>query len=211
MGEDSGTVWYAGYGSNLVRARMYSYLLGGSVPGSHRCNPGSRVRLPATDVVTCRILGRLRFAGQFQVWGAGGGAAFFDPRTGGQSVLCRAYEITVGQLVDVAMQENGVDPGAWPAATRRLEEDVTTFLSGQDAVLNLSDHRLDPYDRLVRVPAVALSGEERQLDVVLVSRREPLPEAPPPPEYRTVILQGLREDVGLSALEAEEYLGAFGA
>lgn len=210
MGEDAGTVWYAGYGSNLVLARMNSYLLGGSVPGSHRSNAGSRVRRPAVDVVTCRIPGRLRFAGRFPVWGSGGGAAFYDPRAGGRSVLCRAYEITVSQLVDVVMQENGVDPGASPAATRRLEDAVATFLSGRDDVLDLDGHELDPYDRLVRVAAVTLRGSGHQFDVVLVARREPLPEAPPPPEYRTVILQGLREDVGLSVRQAEEYLAAFG-
>lgn len=201
-------VWYAAYGSNLRRARMDTYLLGGRAPGSHRANPGSRLKHPATRVVTCMLDGRLRFAGHFDVWGSGGGAAFYDPLPGDVPVWCRAYRITVGQLVDVVLQENGVAPArAW---NPELQAAITSLLVGRDCTLDLDDAGLEPYDQVLKRTATT-PGDGGRIEVVLVARREPLPVTAPPGEYRATILEGLLTDVGLSADDAEAYLRAFGA
>lgn len=103
-------VWYAAFGSNLLRARFNAYLTGGPVP--HRPDGGHQDggRDPAPPRADCRFAlpHRLRFAGSSRSWG-GGGVAFIDPEPGpGASCLGRLWLITAGQLADVARQENGL-------------------------------------------------------------------------------------------------------
>lgn len=202
-------LWYAGYGSNLDAARMATYLVGGLARGSRRANPGSREPALPAEVRTCEVPGRLRFGGRFDTWGEGGGAAFFersdDPR---DRVVCRAYRLTVTQIVDVVVQENGVAP---VAAAAGLLDGIASSLrglpAGRPARLDLRDHGLDPYDLIEWSPATTLPGGEA-IDVVLLGRAEPLPHAPPPPEYRDTILRGL-VDAGLSERDADRYLAGF--
>ena len=202
-------VWYAGYGSNLTRERMLSYLVGGTVPGSSRANAGARLAAPPSEVRSGWVDGRLHFAGEFGVWGAGGGAAFYDPEVamdGG--VACRLYRIRTAQLVDVVLQENGVDPREDPDHTARLERALDELLACEAQDLDLQADGLHPYDQLHRRPATLADGTE--VEVILLGTGADLPPNPPPAEYRAIILRGLVEDVGLEPEAAERYLAAAG-
>jgi hypothetical protein len=99
-------VWYAGYGSNLSRARFACYLEGGTPAGAGLSYTGCRDRTPARDSTPLRLRGRLRFGGESRVWG--GGLAFLDPHADDE-VVARGYLITTEQLADVARQERKYD------------------------------------------------------------------------------------------------------
>lgn len=203
-------IWYAGYGSNLRAARMATYLQGGIAPGSHRANAGTRDGVPAAEVRTCEVPGRLRFEGRFEVWGDGGGAAFFERSAApGERVVCRAYLVTVSQVVDVVLQENGHDPrAADPAVLAELESRIARPPAHGDATIDLSAHRLGPYDLVEWLPAMA-PPDDAPLQVALLGRSTPLAETAPPAAYHDVIRRGLIEDARLPPAAADRYLARF--
>ena len=99
-------VWYAGYGSNLSRARFACYVEGGTPAGTTRTYAGCRDRTPPRRTTALRFRGALAFAGESTVWG--GGIAFLDPN-GDAEVVARGYLVTTDQLDDVAAQETWYD------------------------------------------------------------------------------------------------------
>ena len=87
-------VWYASYGSNLLRERFEVYLLGGTVAG--------------LELLT---------ALEASYWG-GGGVAFWDPDGVGAGVLVRAWRVRLEQFLEVVHLENGGrtrQSAPWPA------------------------------------------------------------------------------------------------
>jgi len=135
----SDTVWYAGYGSNLLPRRFRCYLEGGSVEGMVVRAEGARDSSLWLDSMTGSLPGRLHFSGSFLSWGDGvqpgagavldltGGAPSPDGsdgvrRSGAAPVQAVAYRITVEQLVDVFLQEAGI--GTRDVATADIRESV---------------------------------------------------------------------------------------
>jgi hypothetical protein len=102
-------VWYAAYGSNLLRARFLAYLEGGSFEGGPP-ERGCADPSPPRDEAAMTIRHRRYFAYEAARWG-GGGVAFVDPYVRG-TTLGRAYLVTEEQFADVLAQENG-----WPDRT----------------------------------------------------------------------------------------------
>ena len=105
----SGLIWYASYGSNLLRERFMCYLQGGRPEGAARTYPGARDRSEPLDSVPLLLPGGVYFATRSLVWG--GGRALYDPHLP-RWTAARAYLITAGQFSDVAAQEMGREPGA---------------------------------------------------------------------------------------------------
>ncbi|NOX31727.1 MAG: hypothetical protein GXP35_17035, partial [Actinobacteria bacterium] len=108
----SGQVWYASYGSNLLRQRFEHYLTGGTFRGAPQRGQhvGARDSALPTDDRAWRVPHGLRFAGESTRW-SGGGVAFLDPAVGSGEAVVRMYRITAAQFSDVAAQENGLRPG----------------------------------------------------------------------------------------------------
>ncbi|MFC7179029.1 histone deacetylase [Kitasatospora paranensis] len=106
-----GRVWYAAYGSNLLRARLGCYLAGGRPPGAVRSYPGCRDPRPPAADVPLLLAGAVSFAGRSEVWG--GGLAVFDPDAPGETPG-RGYLLTVQQVADLAAQEMHREPGSPP-------------------------------------------------------------------------------------------------
>jgi hypothetical protein len=100
----SDLVWYAAYGSNLLRARFLTYLKGGrfeDLPRDHRrCDDPS----PPRDEVKMTLPFARYFAYDSDTWG--GGVAFLDPNRRG-TTTGRLYLVTEGQFSHVLAQENG--------------------------------------------------------------------------------------------------------
>ena len=90
------SVWYAVYGSNLLRSRFRQYL--------ERCPDGTREH----DDIPLRIPFRLYFAHErSRNWGPGG-VAFVEPvRAEPPPTLGRAYLLTLRQFAYVVGGENG--------------------------------------------------------------------------------------------------------
>ena len=110
-------VWYASYGSNLLRERFEVYLLGGTVAGLDLVHPGGEGTAPASAEAALVLPGRLLTALNAPSWG-GGGVAFWDPDGVGAGVLVRAWRVRLEQFLEVVHLENGGrtrQSAPWPA------------------------------------------------------------------------------------------------
>ncbi len=101
-------VWYAAYGSNLLRARFLSYLVGGVVPnatdgGAQR---GARHAAAPSGDRPFELPFPLLFAHSAARWGDGGVAKLGLDHDPTRPTAARAWRITLGQLEDVIAQEN---------------------------------------------------------------------------------------------------------
>lgn len=216
----SDTVWYAGYGSNLLPNRFLCYLQGGRVEGMARVNPGARNRAAFDDHEVGMIPGQLRFAGSFTSWakeGGRSGAAMLEPgATCATEVHAVAYRITVEQLVDVLLQECGFDPRDLDSLDVRyaVQRQVLQHLQDLDEVDELRGPMFPevrplalgeaPYGRLVSLPLRREDGSIRTVHVVAPAADQTT--NPPSSAYRATMRGGLIEAVGLSPDAADQYL-----
>jgi hypothetical protein len=103
---DDHLVWYAGYGSNLLRARFDCYINGGTPAGSTRTYTGCRDKTPPRADRQVKLPHQLYFADRSEAWG--GAVAFISPTPSNATTFARMYLITYGQFNDVVRQENGL-------------------------------------------------------------------------------------------------------
>ncbi len=101
-------VWYASYGSNLLRRRFLAYLEGGVVPQSTSgdAQRGSRDRSAPTADQPFVLRHQLLFAHSAVRWGGGAVAKLALTPDPGVETQSRAWRITLGQMEDVFAQEN---------------------------------------------------------------------------------------------------------
>lgn len=185
-------VWYAAFGSNLLRERFEVYLTGGLIPGATdgRAQAGARDRSLPTEDRPLSIDHDLYFALRSSRWG-GGGVAFLDPNTRtSQPTLGRAWNISLQQLADVYRQEN--------RAPVEIEIDLDHLLA------NGFHDRLDSnYGRLLHL------GHLDGLPVLTFTTRQRHPETTRAHgSYLEVIRQGLMESWELRPSEIAHYLEA---
>jgi hypothetical protein len=98
-------VWYASYGSNLLKERFLCYITGGRPEGSLDTEPGCRDNSLPKDDRKILIPHQLFFAKEAARWG-NGGVAFIGKKSKDEETLGRMYLITKEQFVDVVSQEN---------------------------------------------------------------------------------------------------------
>ena len=100
-------LWYVGYGSNLLRERFHTYLLGSTTNASYGSHvAASSVALPVQEKWLW-IDHALYFAGISRRWT--GSPAFVSwERTPGTPSLAHAYLIERNQFAHVAAVENGM-------------------------------------------------------------------------------------------------------
>jgi hypothetical protein len=99
-------IWYASYGSNLMKERFLAYIFGGIVPGSSKTEKGCRDKTPPRKSELINIPYRLYFSKERSKWGEGG-VAFIDiKKQEHERTLGRKYLITEAQFHDVVSQEN---------------------------------------------------------------------------------------------------------
>ena len=183
---DGGSVWYAGYGSNLDPDRFGRYLRGGRPHGATRTDPGARDRAYPLDIRAFTMPGRLTFAWESPTWG--GGIAFHEPDGDGPVLAC-AYLVTAGQLSDVLEQEMWREPGA--------DHDLSEVVSARRHVLGPG-----------RYETLHLAGELDGRPVVTFSTSdvEALGVRAPAAPYVATIARGLRRTHGLGDDEIVDYL-----
>jgi hypothetical protein len=180
-------VWYASYGSNLLRERFMRYIVGGPIPGGRGVQRGCRDHtLPDGDeaIVFTRPI---QFKGFSKRWG--GGVAFLDcdslgmrrtgggqPRQGRES-YGRMHRITLEQFWEVVEQENALEP----AGVERLDL----------SILEVGMPRWIPeagwYDKIV------LLGEFNGDPVVTFTGGSDLDLNPPSESYLATILCGIHQ------------------
>lgn len=185
-------VWYAAYGSNLLRERFEVYLTGGRIPGATEQQPqaGARDSSPPADDRPVAIHHTLYFAHRSSRWG-NGGVAFLDPRPEtGRRTLGRAWNISLGQLADVYRQENRFTP--------ELEIDLEQLTTrGSLDLLGSTYGRLLHVGELDDLPLITFTTAERHAE-----------NNPAHRSYLDVIRQGLAESWATHPREIEAYLAA---
>ena len=170
---NSDRLWYAAYGSNVLRARFLLYLRGGSYQEGHREHVGARDRQePGRESPVIHGPWHLHFGLSSSRWG--GGVAFLDPDND-QGASVRCWNITQEQFVDVAAQENGMLPGD-------LEIDIDEVVANGRAEIGASW-----YSRVVCL------GEYQGQPVMTFTSSHPPKPNPPGKAYLRVILKGFLE------------------
>lgn len=181
-------VWYAAYGSNLLRERFVTYLRGGPVPGSGRHQRGARDRADPVDDQPYRLAQPLVFGQHCPAWGDGG-VCFIDPDRSDDGALGRAWLITAEQLADVWQQENGAASGPEIDLDRLVVDRSADFGRGW-------------YRHLMYL------GELDGYPVVTFTCASVSAPNPAHRSYLEVVGRGLIETWGLPVAEAARYLAS---
>ena len=104
-------VWYACYGSNILKERFLCYIKGGQPNGAKTNYEGCTDKTLPADNEDFYICSELYFSRQSSNWDNGGVAfirTLFEPQA---STMGRIYLITKGQLIDIARQETNTKSG----------------------------------------------------------------------------------------------------
>ncbi|WP_018663530.1 hypothetical protein [Heyndrickxia acidiproducens] len=101
-------VWYASYGSNLLRERFMCYIAGGRPPGSSQEEPGCTDHTPPMSDKKIMMPYPLYFARENSKWGKGGVAFISTKRHEKAETVGRMYLVTAQQFKEVVDQENGL-------------------------------------------------------------------------------------------------------
>jgi hypothetical protein len=186
-------VWYASYGSNLLKDRFMKYIQGGRPPGAAFEQVGCTDPTPPTHDRGIMILHRLFFAEAESPWEDGGVAFVQKYRDEGAKTLGRMYLITAEQFIQVLLQENG---------HRRFDVEVRIDLDST-VKHGRSETGVGLYGTLLHL------GEEAGHPIFTFTASWEEAEAPinpPGPRYLGVIAQGLKETFGLSTEGVTDYL-----
>lgn len=201
-------VWYACYGSNLLRSRFMTYIQGGTPGGASTGQVGCTDPTPPRADNTVRIPHRLFFAGKSAKWQHGGVAFVSRERDPSASTAGRRYLISKEQFLQVVLQENGhndfgMDPaveggGLGEGAPLGIDLEETQargwseFSGGlYSVILFLGEHQGYPTYTFT----TSRSREELGLN-------------PPGQAYRTTVVRGLAETYGWSPDEIHAYLAS---
>lgn len=179
-------LWYAAYGSNLLRSRFALYVNGGRPAAGQRHHPGARDRRRPVSGPSLVVPGSMMFAGRSLRWR--GGTSVLVPHAPDRA-LVRLWGLSVSQLADVQAQECGLEPGD-------VELDLDRLRSrGAQIVANRR------YGRTV------VLGEHRGRPIATFVPLRRLEPTTPGPEYLALVRGGLVE-CGLSVEDADRYLAA---
>lgn len=113
-------VWYAAYGSNLLRERFLLYLRGGRFRGGGQPHGGARDDADPQSDRIIEVDHQMHFGRHSSRWN--GGVSFLDPTPGG-SAFVRCWSVTLEQFADIAAQENGREAGTLDVDLDRLVSD----------------------------------------------------------------------------------------
>lgn len=186
-------VWYASYGSNLLRERFMAYIRGGRPPGARFEQVGCSDRTPPSHDHGVLILHHLFFAEKAPQWDDAG-VAFVDPvKDTAAKTLGRMYLISEDQFREVVLQENGY---------RRMKVDL-----GLDLEKTVRDGSSELREGLYR-RILHLGDEGGHPIFTFTSVQRPVKESinPPGTTYLRLIIRGLRETFGLSDQGIVDYL-----
>jgi hypothetical protein len=186
-------IWYASYGSNLLRERFLAYIRGGRPPGAKFIQVGCSDPTPPSHDHGIMILHGLYFAEVSRHW-ENAGVAFVDTRKDSiAKTLGRMYLISTDQFKEVVLQENGY---------RETNVDL-----GMDLERTIQEGSTELREGLYRT--LLCLGEEGGHPIFTFTAAGGLDEAPlnpPGPLYLTIIVRGLRETFGLSDTGIVDYL-----
>jgi hypothetical protein len=190
MSQEEPKVWYACYGSNLLKERFSCYIGGGQPANAKRIYPGcSNKTLPEKNKGI--IINReLYFAKSSKTW-SGGGAGFIKSNLDETvETLGRMYLITEQQFVDLVQQEI------------KYEGDFDIDLKSVIKNSSLDMKNDSWYGQIIHL------GEEEGCPIFTFTNEDYLSnEINSPHEfYLKIIIEGIKETYTMSNAEIETYL-----
>ncbi len=169
----SDRVWYGAYGSIILEARFMRYIEGGSYLPNHPQHIGARDNeKPGPESPIVHGPWSLSFGLSSERWG--GGVAFLDPDVD-EGACLRCWDITAQQFMDVAAQENGLQPGD-------VEIDIAQVIDAGE--IEIGDTW---YSRIVYL------GDYHGRPLMTFTSPKPVEPKPPGEPYLSVILNGFLE------------------
>ncbi|MEX2594659.1 MAG: hypothetical protein WD426_17950 [Anditalea sp.] len=190
MNDKTPMVWYACYGSNLLKSRFLCYIGGGTPVGSERTYLGcTDTTLPKADK-KITINRELYFAKKSKTW-SGGGVGFIKPEFDESiNTLGRMYLITRDQFIELVKQEI------------RLVGDLMIDFENIVKAGSLVIRDKVWYGRLISL------GSEDGYPIFTFTNEIFLGNDINPPNdyYLKIMVEGLKESYGMSQMEIEEYL-----
>ena len=190
MPEKFKKIWYASYGSNMLKERFLCYIRGGTPEGAQRTYKGCTNKILPEKNKPVEIDAELYFARSSKTW-HGGGIAFINPGNGiEQKALGRMYLIEPEQFVELVKQESRYEG--------ELHMDFEKAAIEGHLIINIKSW----YGRLLFLgfdegyPIFTFTNEaylEKELNM-------------PHESYLNMIKRGLRETYGFSKEEIGSYL-----
>ncbi len=183
-------VWYACYGSNLLKERFSCYIGGGRPANAKRVYPGCTNKTLPEKSKGITINGELYFAKSSKTW-SGGGAGFiqsdFDKNI---KTLGRMYLITQQQFVDLVQQEI------------KFEGDFDIDLQQVIKNRSLDMKNNSWYGKIIYL------GEDEDSPIFTFTNEDYLKDEINPPHefYLKIIIDGLKETYQMSDTEIKTYL-----
>jgi hypothetical protein len=186
-------VWYAAYGSNLLRNRFLCYIQGGTPPGAAKYFSGCTDKSLPKDDKPITIPHRLYFSKQSAIWEHLGVAFITAKEDPKYATLGRRYLINQKQFIEVVRQENACDVGDSSIQINMAE----LVKAGQAVIAGGWYSRLLWLGSDHGIPIVTFTGAWEDDAVILTKPGE---------NYLRVIAQGLKETYNLPKNKIIEYL-----
>jgi hypothetical protein len=185
-------VWYAVYGSNLLKKRFCCYIAGGKPDGSNTVYSGCRDKSPPREDRQIKLTHELYFAGHSTSWNAS--IAFVRQNASATHTHGRMYLLSYDQFNDVVRQENGRDvPGNTVVPPFENLAHADHF--------NVAGFRL--YGRFIKVGA-----QDGHLILTLTATKDNFAVGAPSEAYVKTIAAGLKETYPfMRKSEILDYLG----
>ena len=188
MTEEKQYVWYASYGSNLSKDRFLCYIRGGKPEGSEKTEVGCRDKTLPKEDKTYIMNYPLYFAKNSVRWQKQGVAFIGLQEDQQHPIYSRKYLITTEQFMDVVKQEN----------------------NGEELLIDLEEVKKNRYMTLKDswYGTILYVGEEEGVPIFTFTADWDLdvPFTKPSKEYLSMIIEGLRRDVGLQDAKIIDYL-----
>ncbi len=186
-------IWYAGYGSNLLKSRFLCYIGGGQPEGAKKRYPGCSDKTePRADKQIIIPYG-LYFSKSSSIWEDKGVGFIKTQRNEHAGTLGRMYLITREQFVQVVRQENALEP-----SDKSVEIDFeTTITNGSSTIPANWYSRIVYMGEAEAYPIFTFTGNwtDEEIDV-----------NPPGDKYLTTIAKGIKECYSISDEEIINYL-----
>lgn len=183
-------IWYASYGSNLLRERFLCYIQGGTPEGRTNTYPGCSDSTLPRDDKTIAIQSKIYFAKQSKGWN-GGGVGFIENKIDSNtSTLGRMYLITKEQFIEVFKQEI--------QSTEDIKINFAACIDSKSLIFKKSSW----YGNLIHL------GEENDFPIFTFTSVKDFKDEinKPNEEYLKTIIKGIKETYNYSNEKIFEYL-----
>jgi len=187
-------VWYASYGSNLLRNRFMCYIRGGKPEGSSKEYEGCSSNNPPRDDRPIIIPHELYFSKQSSTWKNKAVAFIKSQRNEKARTLGRMYLIEKQQFVEVVRQEN-----SYNRDDSEIDIDFETVIERGEVKIS----KISWYGRIIYL------GNERGYPIFTFTAKwddDQVSSNEPGEKYLRTIIKGLKETYNLSNDEIVDYL-----